>query len=374
MAAVGYRKLTCFFLSGTGNSYRSARWLVEDAESRGIEAETIAVDRARPLPREELGSDRLFGFYFPTHGFMPPWSMLKFLLRVRTARGSHAAVVATRGGIKIGPVIVPGAAGLAVFLATLLLALKGYRVRAGLSVDMPANMLNLHWGMLAKNVAAILARGRGRHQKLAEAVLSGRRYWSPANLLWEALWGGAILTWWPAFPILYLAIGRLFMAKVFFADGSCKGCGKCARDCPNHAIIMVGRSHPRVPFWTRHCEACMRCMAFCDFRAVQASHLWAVVLGYATTFFTASLVQRWFAAATGVDAPFGSFSAEVAAVILIYVAYLVAYDVFWALTRVPPLRAAFSLLTPTRYFRRYHEPATDKRELTGRRRPRPDQG
>lgn len=159
MAAVAINKLTGFFLSGTGNSYRAARWLMEAARERGIEAETVAIDRAQPLATSDLGPELLCAFYFPTHGFMPPWSMIKFLLGLQLGRGTRAAVIATRGGIKIGPVVVPGAAGLAVFLAVFILTLKGYRVRAGLSLDMPANMLNLHWGMGPKNALAIVERG-----------------------------------------------------------------------------------------------------------------------------------------------------------------------------------------------------------------------
>ena len=70
--------------------------------------------------------------------------MIKFLLRLQRDRGTRAAVVATRGGIKVGRVVIPGAAGLAVFATAIILILKGYRVLAGLSLDMPANMLNLH--------------------------------------------------------------------------------------------------------------------------------------------------------------------------------------------------------------------------------------
>ena len=98
---------------------------------------------------------------------------------------------------------------------------------------------------------------------------------------------------------------------------------------------MVGRSNPRTPFWTRRCEACIRCMAYCDFRAVQASHLWAVLLGFASTFLTASLVQRSLAAIAGVELPLSSLGLQVAVLILFYLACLAAYDVFWVMTRVP---------------------------------------
>ncbi len=367
---MAFRRLTAFFLSGTGNSYRAARWLVEDARERGIEADTVAIDQAAPLPISKLGPEHLWAFYFPTHGFMPPWSMIKFLMRLQRGRGTPAAVVATRGGIKVGRVVIPGAAGMAVFMATLILFLKGYRVRAGLSLDMPANMLNLHWGMRPKNAATILERGKSRHSPFSSALLSGRRFWSPLNLLWEAAWSAAILYWWPAFPILYLLIGRVFMAKVFFADGSCTGCGKCATGCPNQAIVMVGRGKSRTPYWTHHCEACIRCVAFCDFRAVQSSWAWGVLLLYLMSFVTAGFVQRVLRAAIGFDLPLSSLAGEVAAVVLMYVGILALYSLLWGLTRIPPVRWLLSVVNPTRYYRGYHEPGTSRRDLIGTALPR----
>ncbi len=365
MAAVVFKELTAFFLSGTGNSYRAARWLVEAARERGIEAETVAIDRAEPLATSKLGPEHLWAFYFPTHGFMPPWSMIKYLLRLQLGRGTRAAVVATRGGIKVGPVVIPGAAGLAVFMAALILTLKGYRMRAGLSLDMPANMLNIHWGMRPKNTSVILERGRSRLTSFSSALLSGRRFWSPRNLLWEASWSAAILYWWPAFPILYLFIGRVFMAKVFFADGSCKGCGKCATGCPNQAIVMIGRGKSRTPYWTHHCEACMRCVAFCDFRAIQSSWAWAVLLLYTMSFVSAGFVQHALGTAIGLDFPLSDLAGEVAAVVLVYLGILTLYSLLWGLTRIPPVRWLLSVLNPTRYYRRYHEPGTSRRDLVG---------
>jgi ferredoxin len=337
--------------------------LVEAARERGIEAETMAIDRAEPVASRELGPEHLQAFYFPAHGFMPPWSMIKFLLRLQRGRGSRAAVVATRGAIKIGPVTIPGASGLAVFMAVLILTVKGYRVRAGLSLDMPANMLNLHWGMGRKNSSLIVERGRARHASFSSAVLSGRRYFSLRNVIWESAWSFALLWWWPVFPLLYLLIGRVFMAKIFFADDSCKSCGKCATGCPNQAIVMIGRGKGRTPYWTHQCEACMRCVAFCDFRAVQTSWAWAVLLLYLMSFASAGLVQHALATSFGLDRPLGGFSAEVAAVVLSYVGILTLYPLLWGLTRLRPVRWLLSVLNPTRYYRGYHEPDTSRRDL-----------
>jgi ferredoxin len=224
-------------------------------------------------------------------------------------------------------------------------------------------MLNLHWGMHSKNTSLILERAGSRHAPFASAVVSGSRFWSPRNLLWEAAWSAGILYWWPAFPILYLLIGRVFMAKILFADGSCTSCGKCAKGCPNDAILMVGSGTTATPYWTRHCEACMRCVAYCDFRAVQSSWAWGVFLLYAMSFVTAGFVQRAILAATGLELPLRNLAGEVAAVLLVYVGILALYSLLWGLTRIPPVRWLLSVCNPTRYYRTYHEPGTSRRDL-----------
>jgi hypothetical protein len=128
-----YRRLTCYFLSGTGNSFRAARWLADAARESGTESTVIPIDRAAPRTELQAGEQQLVAIYHPSHGLMPPWSMIKFLLRLPRGRGAHAVVVATRGGIPIGKLVLPGAAGLALLFPLLVLALKGFRVRGGLT-------------------------------------------------------------------------------------------------------------------------------------------------------------------------------------------------------------------------------------------------
>lgn len=364
---MAYEHLTCYFLSGTGNSYRASQWLCAAAAEQGTATESVPIDLARKH-RHRSGPGQLIGIYHPSHGLMPPWSMIKFLVRLPRGRGAHAVIVATRGGIRAGRVVIPGAAGLALLFPLLVLAIKGYSVRAGLGVDMPANMINLHWGIHPKNVARITEWGRHRHQRLLDAVLAGRRYWHPLNLFWESLWGLGLLALFPPFPLVYLTIARVFMAKVMFADDRCRGCGRCARNCPNRAIRMVG-AKPKVPFWTHHCEVCMRCIGYCRYHAASASHLWAAAIGYATSLITAALLQGIVSRLLGTELDLPTAVWEAAALALVFAALPLAYFAFFGLQRLRPLRAMFSYTTLTRlYPRRYHEPMTGERDLTGRRR------
>ncbi len=360
-----YAHLTCYFLSGTGNSYRAAKWLAEAAAAEGTASDLIPISDGRP--REDLkgGSGQLVGIYHPTHGLMPPWSMIKFLFRLPRGRGAHAVIVATRGAFPLGPVVIPGGAGMALFFPLLMLLLKGYRVRGGMGIDMPANMLNVHWGFQSKNVDHIITWGRRRHQRLMDTVLEGKQYWHPVNLLWELVW--CVPFWfWPLFPIGYLLIGRVFMAKLMFADSACRRCGNCARNCPSQAIKMVG-SKTKTPFWTYHCEVCMRCMGYCKFQSVQASHLWIVPVAYGTSFFTASLVQELIMVLFRGQLTLIDPAVELIAIILTFLSLPLFYYVFWGLQRLKPLRIMFTYTTFTKlYPRRYHAPEIKAREMTRR--------
>jgi ferredoxin len=362
--AMPYKRLTCYFLSGTGNSFRAARWLAEAAEERNIQSSVIPIDRATPCTELQPGEEQLVGIYHPAHGLMPPWSMIKFLLKLPRGHGAHAVVLATRGGIRIGRIVLPGAAGLGLWFPLLVLLLKGYHVRAGLSIDMPINLINVHWGLRSHNIEFIKAWGRRRHDRLVEALLAGRRFFRPLNLVWDAAWAALLFWLWPLFPVGYLLVGRVSMAKIMFADTRCLGCGLCAKYCPNHAIVMTGKK-PKVPFWTTRCEACLRCMGYCKPRAVEASHLWFIIIIVASSFLATGALQRRFSAVLGTRAALvPKLAWEVVAIVLTYLALPLLYYVFWGMQRLRPLHVLCSYLTWTRYFRRrYHDPETNQQHL-----------
>jgi hypothetical protein len=156
-----------YVMSGTGNTHRMARQMKEIANPYVEDIKIVMIDEAEVEKEHTLSNDTLVGVLFPTHGFMPPWSMIKFLFRMRWQNGVPAVCAATRGGLKVGPLRIPGAAGLGTFLAAFLMMIKGYRPRALFSLDMPSNFINFHWGLHFKNVEAISIKA---DQKLAQLV------------------------------------------------------------------------------------------------------------------------------------------------------------------------------------------------------------
>ena len=354
-------------MSGTGNTYRMACWMKEIAGTHIKDIKIVMIDKANAENHPTPAEGTLVGVLFPTHGFMPPWSMIKFLLRMRRQKRVAALCAATRGGIKIGPLCIPGVAGLATFLAAFLMMMKGYRPRAIFSLDMPSNFINFHWGLHPKNVAKISEMAKQKLAQLLPRILKGRRVFLTRNNLWEVLWSIGILWLYPIFPIVYLLIGKLYMAKVMFSNNRCVGCGLCAKFCPNQAIEMKFVGKKKRPFWTYHCEVCLRCMGYCSKKAVEAGHSWAILLYFLASLPVLSYLMYRLSAMYDKLPKLGYiFPYIVIYFIDFFTALLLSYWVFWYLIRIPLINTVFSYTTLTRYYRRYHQPETKLKHLASK--------
>lgn len=133
-----------------------------------------------------------------------------------------------------------------------------------MSVDMPSNWYSLHPIQSRASQDAIIGRAGKRVDRFINRILEGKMAWLTAGNFIEFAWG-TILS---LVSLGYLLYGRLFLAKLFFANGDCDGCGVCARYCSVRGITLWGKNNPR-PFWNFHCESCMRCAAYCPRNAVR---------------------------------------------------------------------------------------------------------
>jgi len=347
-------------MSGTGNSFRVATWMAEAAAQRGVRVRVSPMERGCPSSEIKAAEGYLVGLVLPTHGFTTPWLALRFALRMPCRRGTHAFVVATRAGSKLGSVFVPGVMGTSAYLLALVLTLKGYDVRGVAGVDMPSNWMTVHPGFSRESAEAIIARARPKALSFIEAILADERRFAGFGDL-------AVGIVFLPISFAYLVGGRFFLSKLFFASERCTGCGICARNCPAQAIRMWGRKRRR-PYWTLSCESCMRCMAFCPEGAVEASHPLAVVL-YLATVPLVDVLSRWMA----VTCPWlDRLSQNKAIGLLLWYLYSLAavcllYLLFTLLSRVPLLNRLFTITTLTHYYRRYHEPGTQLSDLARER-------
>lgn len=363
-----YKTSVLYFLSGTGNTFRVACWIKDYFDKNKIETRIKSIDEAN-FQEDFHGSDRrVTAVLFPTHGFMPPWSMIKFLFRMPRQRNVPAIIVATRGAIRIGRFRLPGAAGFAHFFAALVLLFKGYDIRGFFSLDMPANMNNLHPGLTLNAVERISERARKRIRFFLIKLISGKRIFFTLNNLYEVIWTIALFWWIPIFPILYLIYGKTTMAKIMFANNNCISCGSCTTFCSHHGIEMKSFFGKKRPFWTYHCENCMRCMGYCKQNAIEAGHSWAVLQYFFLTIPVMAKLFSWLTIRTGLSLEIKNYWLRALTDILYFLpALFLSYWLFWMLIRIPVVNSIFSLSTLTHYFKRYHEPQTRLKDLVSRK-------
>jgi Pyruvate/2-oxoacid:ferredoxin oxidoreductase delta subunit len=364
----GWRGFTAFYFSGTGNSYRLAVWAAQAASSRGIPGRIVPVRDVTRSGDFIPGPQEFVGLFTPTHGFTAPWPSIRFALQAPRGRGATAVVIASRAALKFGRVFVPGLDGTAAYLPALILALKGYRVRGVIGIDMPSNWMAVHSGLKPANVMAIVARARAKAGRFIGRILEGRVFFGS----WASFPAGLLLA---PVSLGYLLYGRFGLAKLFFASNRCNGCGLCARRCPEQAVRMyqspwragarqagdgnqlsIASSTLR-PYWTWRCESCMRCMAFCPREAVEVSHSLSVIMGVLTTICPSILVVLLL----------GKRIPPAVLAVASYATYLAVtfslYAVFAAAIRIPAVNTVFKWTTFTPLFRRYHEPDTNVNEM-----------
>ena len=353
---MSYRQAAFYFYTGTGNSYRVATWLAGAVEATGAEVTVHSVESARPADKVGQGESALVGLVTPTHGFTAPWAMLSFALRLPRREGTHAVVIATRAGSRIGSTYTPGFEGTATLLPALILLLKGYRVRGLAGIDMPSNWLAVHPGLGPETVAGIAARAEAKSARFVAAILAGQRQLGS----WLVYLFGLLIL---PISLAYLLIGRFYLGKLLYASERCTGCGLCAEHCPNNAIVLRGNDDHRRPYWTFHCESCMRCMGFCPNRAVEASYVLGVGAYLLAGLLPTMAVLGWLA----VRAPVLTFLHWIPGWLLDSASALLAvgllYPILHLLLRNKRINRLLTRLTPTHYYRRYQAPDTTLKDL-----------
>jgi Pyruvate/2-oxoacid:ferredoxin oxidoreductase delta subunit len=365
MSDLPYKNAVIYFWSGTGNSHRVSTLMGKIAEKYGLKTRVFSIDKINTAEEIKCDDDSIVGIVFPTHGFTAPWHILKFVWNLPRSNSTHAFCVATRAGLKFGPIFTPGISGSATFIIALILILKGYNVRGSMSVDMPSNWFSFHPIQSRESHEAIINRAEHRIVRFMERILPNSKVWFTINNLYEITWGIFL----SLISIAYLLIGRFFLTKLFFANKNCDGCGVCASYCPVEAIKMRGRKNPK-PFWKYNCESCMRCAAFCPHNAIEAGHSWGVILYFITAVPVSAKLFSWFGMYIhGIGNMETLWIADILNLIYYYPAIFTSYYIFNALIRIPAINWIFTHTTMTHlsFWGRYREPDTKLKNIAVRK-------
>jgi len=339
--------ITIYVFSGTGNSRIIANVFVAAAEDMNhpvLLKELTCVESADETSGvkniSEDNPEQLI-IVTPTHAFCAPWKLWRFVLGLPRGTGQFATTVFTRGSVPWKNSQTPGLAGTGPLLMTLLLLIRGYRPVPPISIDMPSNWTAVHTGIRQDKARKIIDRGIEKARVFFDETISGKGKWINRNSLWDLGFGLLLL------PVTagYLFIGRLLLAKIFFANNDCTQCGACVRNCPLGAVRM-GRHDKSYPFWTHHCESCMRCMNSCPSKAIQVNLPWTIFL---ITMLSCIhfLVIKFFLS------PPGSWILHI---LIAWIAIVSCYYVFHWSTRFRFMRKFLNFTAHTRFFRQYMAP------------------
>jgi ferredoxin len=266
-----YQSLLIYYFSGTGNALSAARWIYQNGLDKGISSSLRSIEKPVAIDSPEPGEKRLIAFAYPTHGFIGPWIMLKFMIKFPEKMSSDVIFLNTKGGFKAGRFFIPGVSGLALWFPILLFIFKGYHIRGALPLDMPHSWTSFFPPNSKKASVAITERCHCIVNKMCGKVLSGERFFH--YTMWTHLWIDLIAA---SIVPFYLLGGRFFLAKTLFASTDCNDCRICADNCPVKAIVMKNG----MPYWKYNCESCMRCMNICPRKAIQAWVTRILIIGY----------------------------------------------------------------------------------------------
>ena len=213
---------------------------------------------------------------------------------------------------------------------------------------MPENWTAIFPPICKKNVDSMVARCEGIIDRFTDKILNHQKVYYPWWLL-------PIIIALIPISLLYLFLGRFFLAKLFFFSTKCNGCGICKNKCPVKAIKMIGNR----PYWTIKCESCQRCLNFCPNKAIQTSLVFMIIAFLLYN----QLFKAWIEPKieTILSDFFGSLAGFVMFIlwnILALLVWCIAYILMITVARIRWVNILLTYTSITNYYGRYREPST----------------
>lgn len=243
--------IICF--SGTGNSRLLADWL-QDA----LGDEIIRLAPGFMLNPEKIFlrvNDRRVIWLFPTHC----WHMPKVVREVIAS-----ATFDFKGQADCPHYMIATCGddiGLTAAKWRRAIQKRGWRACSAFSVQMPNTYVALRsFDLDPQDVAnAKLETARARAAHIVDQIVN-----HPDSTATDVVTGS-----WPW--VKTEIVNRWFTAfmqspKPFYADHSCNGCGRCARNCP---VVTISMKDGRPTWKGKRCIMCLRCYHYCPNHSIQ---------------------------------------------------------------------------------------------------------
>lgn len=349
-----FKKAIIYYWSGTGNTFRIASWVHSSLKRRVRDICITSITEANPRAQITQGEDTLVLITMPTHGFTAPWAVIAFCLRLPMRRKTNAITIANGGGYSYFGHLLPGVTGSTNLVVSLILLVKGYRIQGCTSIDMPGSWPALVPALKKEHIDYFLKHAKRKTEAFIRVIASGNNHFFNVRNIVDFIFGVMSL------PVScgYLLYGRLFFAKLQFANLNCDSCGICARYCSHNAILMKGKGTSRKPYWTFKCESCGRCISFCPRNAIEAGHSMGVVMWFAVSLSASYYFLDFLFTSTAV----ASFMANTWILkVRNYVSFIITiffcYYAFYYLVKIPFINRIFAYTSGTHWWKKYHEPS-----------------
>jgi ferredoxin len=236
-----------FTFSGTGNSLHVARELAARLP------DTSLIPIMGVIEQEEVKTHAdVVGFVFPIHALTVPWPIRTFLQKADFGSASFIFAVTTRECFSTVFDDIDH-----------LLQQQGKTLDAGFSIEMPQNYIPIFETYSKAEIERVETAMLVDLDLVAQRITE-RKVHRPKDPVWLLPFSHGLV---PLVSLWFRKVRFPNMARSFYADDCCTGCGICERICLSGKIRMVDGT----PFWdeTVQCAYCFACLHYCSEEALQ---------------------------------------------------------------------------------------------------------
>ena len=232
------------YFSATGNTEFIAKEIAKRIDDEAVNL----LPRVKNQDLSPINSEKPFIICAPVYVCEIPRFMAKYLKNVDFTGSRDVYFILTSGGY-CGP------SGL---LLKKIFKAKGMTCHGHAEFKMPRNYVaNDDYPMLEKEqVEERILEATKYLDQVADDILAGKELTARRVTCFETMITLPFNPVWCKFKLT---------AKGFHVEGSCAGCGKCAKLCPLNNIEIVDKK----PVWGKNCTHCMACIANCPTNAIQ---------------------------------------------------------------------------------------------------------